>query len=611
MSTCCVALFGAGAFGVAVFASMDDTREGIVAFKRAGLSSLKPIAYKPQPDEQLRVAGVKSDRIEDTERGITARYIIHDTIVQRRGARDFIRIRPYARIVARLATAQPASTDAIPAFNPFKLYANSEPIGTTLEGSGKVDTAVKDDVTVRVVELHGGILPREDGLELRSDEVRRILIGTATDFGPDDTASAMGASLHTASLGTQNRVFASGGAGNMTVIEKSLPEAKIDGNEVRTLAVSRGDTLAEMLGSMGVAAKEAKKIVRSITTVFPAKKLRAGDEVRVRFAANAKDAERLEPIRTSVFNGENHRATVTRNDDGTFVVSDQPITSEEVAALKPSQYPERANIYTSCYHVALNQKLSPQTIKKMIQVHSYDVDFKKLVRSGDSLEMFYELEADDNGRHTKPGEILFTSITVDGEKHGFYRFRTPDDGAVNYYDKNGDSAKKFLMRKPVKGGRFTSGYGYRRHPLLGYRKMHTGTDWAAPWGTPILAAGNGVVERAGRKGGYGKYVLIRHANGYKTAYAHMARYAKGLKPGVKVRQGQVIGEVGSTGLSTGPHLHYEVLINGRHVDPMKIKVPRGRKLAGRLLQAFKAERARIDRLMNRTPVTSRIAAIAD
>lgn len=611
MSTCCAALVGAGAFGIAVYASMDDTREGIVAFKSAGLAALKPIAPKPRPEEELRVAGIKSDRIEDTERGITTRHIIHDTIVQRRGARDFIRIRPYARIVARLATAQPASTDAIPAFNPFKLYASTDPIGTRLEGSGKIDTAVKDDVTVRVVELHGGILPKEDGQELRSDEVRRILVGTATDFGPDDTGTAIGAPVHTASLGPQDRLFGGGAHGNLTVIEKSVPEAKIDGNEVRTLTVTRGDTLAEMLRSMGVTADGAKKIVRSITSVFPAKKLRTGDEVRVRFAANTKDVERLEPIRTSVFQGDDHRATVSRNDDGSFVVSDQPITSDEVAALKPSQYPERANIYTSAYHVALNQKLSPRTIKKIIQVHSYDVDFKKLVRSGDSLELFYELEPDKNGRHTKPGEILYTAITVDGEKHGFYRFRTPDDGVVNYYDENGDSAKKFLMRKPVTGGRFTSGYGYRRHPLLGYRKMHTGTDWAAPWGTPILAAGNGVVELAGRKGGYGKYVLIRHANGYKTAYAHMARYAKGLKPGVKVRQGQVIGEVGSTGLSSGPHLHYEVLINGRHVDPMKIKVPRGRKLTGRLKQAFKAERARIDRLMNRSPVTSRVAAIAD
>jgi murein DD-endopeptidase MepM/ murein hydrolase activator NlpD len=174
---------------------------------------------------------------------------------------------------------------------------------------------------------------------------------------------------------------------------------------------------------------------------------------------------------------------------------------------------------------------------------------------------------------------------------------------VDYYDKDGNNSRKFLMRKPIRGDlRLTSGFGVRYHPLLGIRKMHTGVDWAAPVGTPILAAGSGTIEEARHKSYNGNYVRIRHANGYQTAYSHMVRIAPGVKEGMKIRQGQIIGYVGSTGLSSGPHLHYEVLINTRFVDPLSIQVPRERKLAGRDLTEFQRERARIEELMRRAPV---------
>lgn len=197
-------------------------------------------------------------------------------------------------------------------------------------------------------------------------------------------------------------------------------------------------------------------------------------------------------------------------------------------------------------------------------------------------------------------------MTIDGQQRKFFRFRTPDD-VVDYYDEQGNSAKKFLMRNPVKGGRYTSGFGARNHPLLKYLRMHTGVDWAAPTGTPILAAGDGTVERVGREGGYGNYVRIRHANGYATAYGHMSRYADGVAPGVTVKQGQIIGYVGSTGMSTGPHCHFEVLVNNNFVNPMTVPVPRGLQLEGRQLAEFQRERKRIETLMQMDPVTSRVA----
>jgi murein DD-endopeptidase MepM/ murein hydrolase activator NlpD len=212
----------------------------------------------------------------------------------------------------------------------------------------------------------------------------------------------------------------------------------------------------------------------------------------------------------------------------------------------------------------------------------------------------------DGGNDDEVGELLYTSMTIDGQQRKFFRFRTPDD-VVDYYDEQGNSAKKFLMRNPVKGGRFTSGFGDRRHPLLHTMRMHTGVDWAAPAGTPILAAGDGTVEQVGGKGGYGNYVRIRHANGFSTAYGHMLRYAAGVAPGVAVKQGQIIGYVGSTGLSTGPHCHFEVMVNNQFVNPMTINVPRGLQLTGRQLAEFQRERNRIEILMQLDPVTSRVA----
>ena len=266
---------------------------------------------------------------------------------------------------------------------------------------------------------------------------------------------------------------------------------------------------------------------------------------------------------------------------------------------------DRATLYQSFYKAALDQKLDPETILKLLRVHSYDVDFKQKVRSGDTFEMFFDGEG-ASGNET--GELLYTSMTVSGETRKFYRFRTPDD-TIDFYDENGSSAKKFLIRKPVKGGRFTSGFGNRRHPLLRRIRMHTGVDWAAPRGTPIVAAASGVIEMAERHGGYGNYIRIRHANGFATAYGHMTRFAPGSKRGARVKQGQIIGFVGSTGRSTGPHLHYEVKVNNKFVDPMTIAVPRGLQLEGRVLAAFHKERRRIEALMDLDPVTSRVAQI--
>lgn len=243
-----------------------------------------------------------------------------------------------------------------------------------------------------------------------------------------------------------------------------------------------------------------------------------------------------------------------------------------------------------------------------MRVHAYDVDFQRQVRAGDSFVVFYDKPAKAKSSRKRNGAVLFSSLTLKGKTRGYYRFTTPDDGITDYYDAQGRSATKFLMRTPVSGARITSGFGLRHHPILKRTRMHNGVDFAAPYGTPVKAAGHGIIENVRYVGSYGKYVRIRHANGYKTAYAHLSRHASGLKEGMRIQQDQVIGYVGSTGRSTGSHLHYEIIVNNRRVNPMKLRMPTGRRLTASMRRAFMTEKKRIDLLMNAAPVSTQIAS---
>ena len=230
---------------------------------------------------------------------------------------------------------------------------------------------------------------------------------------------------------------------------------------------------------------------------------------------------------------------------------------------------------------------------ELIRAYSWDVDFQRDIRSGDTFQVMYERVYDEHGNHVHSGNIRFAQLTLSGKRHPIYRYRSKD-GDDDYFDERGQSARKALMRTPIDGARLSSGFGRRRHPILGYNKMHRGVDFAAPRGTSIYAAGNGTIIKAGRNGAYGIYIRIRHNNRYSTAYGHMKGLARSARRGKRVTQGQIIGYVGTTGRSTGPHLHYEILSNGRRTNPMKIKMPSGRKLKGGALAAFQAARASID-----------------
>jgi murein DD-endopeptidase MepM/ murein hydrolase activator NlpD len=608
-STCLAGLVGVCLIGVAIYASlnMSDGSGMVSSIKRASLAALQPIRSATLAKIGQSANGQKEDRIQMTAAGFASRQVIHDTVIERHGSREFITIKPYVRIVAGLATELPADAAELPPFNPFKLYSDSTPVGA----SGEADDATQP-VSVNVVEVPGGILPPSDGVELRPDEVSQLVAEAAENFAYADVASGETGTIGDGEARLMQAAYRpEEGLGlapspHTTVIQKSVDEEEAEQDEfnellanaeTKTLTAGRGDTLNSLFIKVGTETEEAARIIEALAAIFTAEDLKSGQELRFSLVPAPSDTGQMEPIKVSIFDKDSHVATVVRNAQGEYVASTEPIGNDA----QSTQASARTTLYHSFYHAALEQRILPETIVKLLRVHSYDVDFKQKVRPGDTFEMFF-----DGGNDEEVGELLYTSMTIGGQTRKFYRFRTPDD-VVDYYDEQGNSAKKFLMRNPVKGGRYTSGFGARNHPLLKYMRMHTGVDWAAPAGTPILAAGDGTVERVGREGGYGNYVRIRHANGFATAYGHMLRFAPGMTPGVTVKQGQIIGYVGSTGLSTGPHCHFEVMVNSSFVNPMTIQVPRGLQLTGRQLAEFQRERNRIEGLMQMDPVSSRVA----
>ena len=373
---------------------------------------------------------------------------------------------------------------------------------------------------------------------------------------------------------------------------------------VKTVSISRGDTLVKAMERAGAERREAHLAATALSDVFDPRRLKPGLDLTLTFAM-AEDGE--SPRLTGVRFDENVAREIIAHagEDGRYKAKsiDRPLTRHSVKA--------EGTIDDSLYLSARKAGLPPAIIIEMIRLYSFIVDFQRDIQPGDKFEVFYDSLHTEDGTLARLGDIRFAVLNVGGKDLPLYRYKLKD-GTVDYFDAKGSSARKSLMRTPVDGARLSSRFGKRRHPILGYTKMHKGVDFAAPRGTPIMAAGDGVIDYAGRHGGYGKYVRIRHNNDYKTAYAHMSRYGRGIKRGRRVKQGQIIGYVGSTGRSTGPHLHYEVLRSGRQVNPLKIKVATGLKLKGKELARFQEVRGHVERLAAAAPPpASQKVAVAD
>ncbi|MGH6914217.1 MAG: M23 family metallopeptidase, partial [Geminicoccales bacterium] len=360
---------------------------------------------------------------------------------------------------------------------------------------------------------------------------------------------------------------------------------------VEQVTVQRGDTLIDILSRAGIAAGEAHAAAQSLRRIYDPRRLRAGQELLITAAdADTDDGVSRRLIGLALDLSFDHAIRVTRDADGSY------------AAAKLERPQQRRTVHRfgaisdSLYLAAQRAELPSNLTAEVIKLFSWDVDFQRDIQPGDRFEtLFEEVSLQDALDSVRGEDLLYARLTLSGRDLEAYRFTLPD-GSVEYYDRTGKSLRKFLLRTPVDGARLSSRFGMRRHPILGYTRMHQGVDFAAPSGTPIYAAGNGRVVEARRNGGYGNYVEIRHNSEYSTAYAHLSRFAKGMSPGRRVTQGQVIGYVGTTGRSTGPHLHFEVRKHGSQINPLKLKSVAIAQLGGKDLERFKQEMARIDRM---------------
>ena len=347
----------------------------------------------------------------------------------------------------------------------------------------------------------------------------------------------------------------------------------------RSLSVGEGQTIAGVLQDAGVSGSDAFYAVKELGKHFDVRRVRSGQKIGVHF----KELE----DGSMDFDGLTMKISPVKQVKVTKAEADSFVASLEEEELERKVYGRIAKIETSLYGSAARADIPAPIIAEMIRIYSWNVDFQRDVRRGDEVEVLYEAFETEDGDYSKYGKILYANLSSGDREKPIYRYEMAD-GRVDYFGPDGQSTRKTLMRTPVDGARISSGFGMRRHPILGYNKMHKGVDFAAPTGTPIYAAGDGVVEYVGRRGAYGNYVRIRHNSKLKTAYAHMSKYRKGLRKGQAVKQGEVIAYVGSTGRSTGPHLHYEVLLNGTQVNPRSMKLPIGEVLKGKELAKFKA-----------------------
>jgi murein DD-endopeptidase MepM/ murein hydrolase activator NlpD len=359
------------------------------------------------------------------------------------------------------------------------------------------------------------------------------------------------------------------------------PPDTVEPAPTQMVQIRPGDTPVRLLIRMGVAPDDAQAAVRKLSTVWDPRDLKAGQK-----AAIFVQSDRLLSIRLALAPGR--EVVVARDDTGGFVVEDQDRPTRSVTALGSG------TIRTSLSEAANTARVPIGIVTEMIRAFSYDVDFQREIHAGDTFTVLYQRIDDEFGRPAGTGHLVYAELVLSGTRFRLYRYQ-PADGEPGYYNALGEDIRKALLRTPIDGARITSGFGMRLHPLLGYTRMHRGVDFGASIGTAIYAAGDGVVTRAGRVSGYGNYVEIEHNAQYATAYGHLSAFARGLHEGERVRQGEVIGYVGMSGMATGPHLHYEVHYQGAQIDPLSVRMPATTRLAGDYLKAFEAERDQIER----------------
>ena len=618
-------LSGACLIGAAAFAALDQ---------RAPVAEMPILAQASRRNDGDSVVNPrKADRLVKSVDIVAAKQTFKAPTTVRVGDKDIIRSKSFTSVSTTLTLVDTGIADEIPPFDPLKLLTSArnapEPQQSDApiaENSAEVSFVTRA-LTSATLSGQPAVLSPDEAQAQVSEYLKNLLASGSRAALPLPPQLLLMRTSR-ASLDTGSGLaYANVGAPTATTPFTSIEVRMVPENvslvprsagaadrqptqmEEKLAVIRRNETLDDILRANGVDRRTAAAVIAALGGRLAGSVAQEGRRVKMLFADLDGSGRTMTLARLSIHSDDRIEAMAAVTDDGHYVqVTRADSTRPDLRKPKNDDDDEEADsnglrLYESLYETATKQDIPRAMIDELVRVFANDVDFQRPVAGGDSFVAFYEEADEPDARNT----LLFASITTRGETYRYYRYVTGDDGLVDFYDENGRSTRKFLVRQPIAAARITSGFGARFHPILGYTKVHTGVDFAAPIGTPIIAAGNGTIIHAGWDSGYGRRIELQHANGYITTYNHMSGFARGAGEGARVKQGQVIGFLGSTGLSTGPHLHYEVTVNGRFVDPMRVKLARTREFDGRLLGDFKRERDRIEGLMARAPNAIKVA----
>lgn len=569
---------------------------------------------------------------------VAARQDYRIPVQVRNGAVEVTRQAGFIRLSTALATETLGFSDQVPRYNLAKLVSLASE--DRAAGEGDIATGQDSEVALSLREIPSSGGAADSGLRMRDEDAYIQVLDLVTERRRDSVrpgAQALLAKIMRApSEGSTSLAFTSGiGDPFSKLLVRMVPQnVSVIPRQDAVLApfpIVEKVVVTKDLASVTQSLRAAKATPKQINEIIAAL-TRNGK-------ANSLDGNRvlkltqqpLEPggdkelMRVELYFDENLIASTGRRDDGTFwpieardipvrKTADKSAKSVEAKSADEDDGDEeidssRLSLYASIYETTRRYEIAPAIADEIIRTVFFDVDLQRRVNPGDSLEI---LIANGEGEGARQ-DLLLVSLNHAGNKRRYYRYKLEEDEIVDYFDEQGRSVKQFLLRKPIDGGELRSGFGYRRHPILGFSRLHSGVDWADRVGTPIRAAGNGVVRLAEWDSGYGRRVEIEHNHGYVTTYNHMSAFGPGISPGAKVRQGQIVGRLGSSGLSTGPHLHYEVYIKSpdgseRPVDPLAIRLPKGRELSGSRLAEFKKDVEFVENALKQAPGANAVVA---
>jgi murein DD-endopeptidase MepM/ murein hydrolase activator NlpD len=588
--------------GVALFAALDGRQQLATPAKASTRTD------EPQQNQQSAVT-LRGGRILQTVIASkpTDRKVMEVSTIVKEGEKEIIRKKPFSHVNMVLA-ANRTGVESYPPFDALNIFSTDSKDQPAAPQTGLIyGSEVESDVSLKVIPF-----PAEDkGLTYaptmtldEAEENVRTNGSVLTDgnsqvaslFYVDPQRFAADSSTLDITQGLTARIVEE----NMTVSapQTITPESPEFADDV--IPIKEDMAVSDAMVAAGYAREQGDDVGKALAALLNSDRISGGSVLRIGIMQQ-RDKARI--LRASVYDHGTHVLTVALNDRGEFVPGSEPpimpqMSTEDDMDVMPSSDADLPRVYDGIYRAALSYGMTLDMAGRVVKLLASSIDLQAKLKPTDRLEAFFSVN-DDSGKATDESELLYLNARFGDNQTRFYRFQDPDDGSVDYYDEDGKSLRQFLLRNPVPNGIFKSGFGMRVHPILGYRKMHTGVDWAAPRGTPIIAAGSGTVIKAGwDAGGYGNQTMIQHANGYVTSYNHQSAIAKGVVEGAKIKQGQVIGWIGSTGESTGPHLHYEMIVNGNKVDPLRIRLPDGRTLQGESLARFQSERKRIDALLS-------------